>query len=111
MRRPTRLSADLWISRGVREKLQGKHHLEAWEVEQAVFDDPDRFMVRKGDVYAIFGRTFAGRYLLCLVRRLRLDTVATHKTDDSVAILRLITAREMNDAQRQRYQAQRDRRS
>jgi hypothetical protein len=109
VRRFTRPKAELWISRGVREKLQEKHHLEAWEVEQTIFEDPDRFVVRAGDLYAVYGRTFAGRYLLCLVRRLRMHEIPVQEREPSLTILRLVTAREMNETQRRRYQARRGR--
>ena len=109
MRRRAWLRAGLWVSRTVREKLQRKHHLEVWEVEQAIFDDPDRFVARAGDLYAVYGRTFAGRYVLCLVRELSFEEIPEQTKDLSVTILRLVTAREMNDAQRRRYQAQRGR--
>ncbi len=109
MRRPARPGADLWVSRTVREKLQRKHRLEVWEVEQAIFDDPDRFVARAGDLYAVYGRTFAGRYLLCLVRQLAPEEISEQASDPSVTVLRLITARDMDEPQRRRYQAQRGR--
>lgn len=83
MRRPNRLSAELWVSRSVREKLLGKHRLEVWEVGQAIFDDPDRFAIRAGDLYAIYGRTFAGRYVLSLIRQLRFEEVPGHTGDSA----------------------------
>jgi hypothetical protein len=107
MRRPAREFAELWISRSVRQKLESKHRLEAWEVEQAIFDDPDRFVQQIGDLYAVYGRSFAGRYLLCLVRQLRPDEITGWTGDPSVKVLRLITARDMDEAQRRRYRAQR----
>lgn len=109
MRRPNRRKADLWVSRSVREKLQAKHGLEVWEVEQAIFDDPDRFVLRAGDLYAVYGQTFAGRYLLCLVRQLPDAEIIQQVRDPSMTILRLVTARDMSEAQRRRYQAQRGR--
>ncbi len=107
MRPPNRLHAELWVSRGVREKLHTKHRLEVWEIEQAIFDDPDRFAVRAGDLYAMYGRTFAGRYILSLVRQLPQGEVAGQVRDLRVAILRLVTARDMNATQRRQYQHRR----
>jgi hypothetical protein len=101
------VSAEALVSRAVREKLRVKHRLELWDVEQALFDDPGRFALRAGDLYAVYGRTFVGRYLLCLVRRLRPEEVPESERGQPVLYLRLVTAREMDDAQRRRYQARR----
>jgi hypothetical protein len=105
MRRPTRLRADLWVSRAVREKPQRTHGLEVWEVEQALFDDRGRFVVQAGALYAVYGRTFAGRYVLCLVRQRSPEESAEQAVESSVTVLRLVTTRDMTDAQRTRYQA------
>ena len=110
MRRPGRQAADLWVSASVREKLAAKHQLEVWEVEQALFDDPDRLLIRAGELFVVYGRTFAGRYILCLIRRLTAEEIAKAQAEPSVTILRLVTAREMNETQRRRYQARRGRR-
>ena len=109
MRRPARAIAELWVSRQVRDKLRRKHHLEIWEVEQAVFDDPDRLVLRAGDLYAVYGTTFPGRFLLCLVRQLSEEEIPEAGRDTSVMILRLVTARDMNEAQRRRYRVRKDR--
>ena len=34
---------EVTVSSGVKEKLQVKHHIEIWEVEEVIYDDPHAF--------------------------------------------------------------------
>ena len=63
---------EVTVSSGVKEKLLTKHHIEIWEVEEVVYDDPHAFSISYKDCYFIYGQTFSGRYLLALVRVLSL---------------------------------------
>jgi hypothetical protein len=58
----------IWLP-AVEEKLYGKHHVIRREVEEALKSPPLVKFVEKGhqageDVYAAYGRTGAGRYLI-----------------------------------------------
>ena len=66
---------EVTVSSGVKEKLQVKHHIEIWEVEEVIYDDPHAFSITYKDCYFIYGQTFSGRYLLVLVRVLSLEEV------------------------------------
>lgn len=93
----------LTVSEGVEEKLAVKHALEVWEVEEALYDDPHAFALRHEDCYFAYGRSFAGRYILALVRILSSDEVVELGLDAAQDWVRLITARDMNRTQRRQY--------
>lgn len=65
-----RIDGVIWL-RHVVDKLEVKHHVEPYEVEQALGNSPKIRFVEKGerlgeDVYMGLGRTDAGRYLAIL---------------------------------------------
>jgi hypothetical protein len=65
-----RIDGIIWL-RHIVDKLAGKHHVEPYEVEQALSNQPKIRFVEKGerpgeDVYMGLGRTDAGRYLAIL---------------------------------------------
>lgn len=60
-----RIDGAIWL-RNVVDKLAVKHHVEAYEVEEALNNRPKILFVEKGDrpgedVYMALGKTFAGR--------------------------------------------------
>ena len=85
----------VWLDEII-EKLARKHHVETFEVEEAFFFRPRFRFVEKGDregedVYAVLGRTEAGRYLTVFFVRKR----------DGRALP--LSARDMTHAERKRY--------
>jgi len=94
---------EITVSSGVREKLLRKHHIEMWEIEEIIYDDPRAFSITYRDCHFIYGQTFAGRYLLALVRILSPQEVTEIGLQPSSHVLRIITARDMNPAQRDIY--------
>jgi hypothetical protein len=86
---------EITVSSEIREKLFRKHHVEIWEIEEIIYDDPEAFSITYRDCYFIYGRTFAGRYLLALVRILSPEEVKTIGLQPGTHVLRIITARDM----------------
>ena len=85
----------LWLDEVI-EKLSRKHHVQAFEVEEAFFFRPRFRFVEKGDregedVYVVLGNTEAGRYLTVFFVRKR----------DGRALP--LSARDMTYAERKRY--------
>lgn len=86
----------LWIEEVV-EKLETKHGVQQYEVEEIFENDPYVRFVEKGhrpgeNVYAALGETDAGRYLVVFY---------IHKSDQWALV---ISAREMSDSERKRYE-------
>ena len=98
---------EVTVSSGVKEKLQTKHRIETWEVEEVVYDDPHAFSISYKDCYFIYGRTFAGRHLLVLVRVLSLEEILKLGFMQGTNVLKIITARDMNSKQRKIYNERR----
>lgn len=94
---------EITVSSGVKEKLLIKHNIEIWEIEEAIYDDPHAFSLAYRDCYFVYGQTFAGRYLLVLVRILSREEAADLNFESGVNVLKIITARQMNDKQRRMY--------
>jgi uncharacterized DUF497 family protein len=94
---------EITISFGVEHKLLQKHKIELWEIEEVVYDDPYSFSLTYRDCYFIYGCTFAGRYLLVLVRVLSAEEIAELPFVHGTNVIRVITAREMNKTQRHLY--------
>ena len=85
----------IWLE-DIVQKLIWKHSVEAEEVREIFLDSPRFRFVEKGhrkdeNVYAAFGRTEAGRYLICFF---------IHKNDNRALIL---SARDMTGAERKSY--------
>ena len=36
---------EVTVSSGVKKKLETKHHIEIWEVEEVIYDDPHAFSI------------------------------------------------------------------
>jgi uncharacterized DUF497 family protein len=89
----------IWLD-SVVEKIERKHGVSRDEVHQvirgrAMFRFVESGHRRGENVYAALGRTAAGRYLVVFF---------VHKRDDRILIL---TARDMTDAERRRYEKKR----
>ncbi len=95
------------VSRGVEAKLLKKHRIEMWEIEEAIYEDLDAFSLTYQDCYFVYGRTFAGRYLIILVRRLLAEEASILGFSSSTNVLRIITARDMNSNQRRLFDRKR----
>jgi len=91
------------VSSGVREKLSRKHDLNIWEIEEAIYDDPQSFSIKYRDCHFVYKRTASGRYLLILLRVLKPEEVKALKFTAGLGVVKIITAREMNDRQRKTY--------
>jgi uncharacterized protein len=79
------------------EKLQSKHRVGCYEAEQVLLNQPRIRFAEKGhtegnDVYAAFGRTFAGRYL---------SVFFIYNPEVRTAII--ISARDMSNKERKAY--------
>lgn len=78
------------------EKLDRKHRVSPQEVEEVFFQPPYFRFVEKGNynnenVYAAFGQTYSGRYLIIFF---------VYKQNENALIL---SARDMDNAERKRY--------
>jgi hypothetical protein len=74
----------------VEEKLLRKHHVGLDDVREALLGDPH--IVRgSGGLRYVLSQTEAGRYLAIVVRYL------------GAGVARIVTARDMNDAERRTY--------
>ena len=80
-----------------------KHNIEIWEVEEVINDDPHAFSLIHQDCYFIYGQTFSGRYLLVLVRVLSGEESMELGFEPTANVLKIITARDMNQKQRRIY--------
>ncbi|MBD2089512.1 BrnT family toxin [Microcoleus sp. FACHB-1515] len=81
----------------IEEKLQAKHGVTCNEARQVLLTQPRIRFAEKGhtegnDVYAAFGRTFAGRYL---------SVFFIYKPENQTAII--ISARDMSKKERKAY--------
>jgi uncharacterized DUF497 family protein len=94
---------EITVSSGVKEKLTRKHDLEIWEIEEVIYDDPHAFSIKYQDCYFVYGRTSSGRYLLVLVRILILEEIQKLRIENNYDVLKIITARDMNERQRRTY--------
>jgi len=103
MARGKPFECEITISTGVKEKLLKKHNIEAWEIEELIYDDPHAFSISYRDCYFIYGQTFSGRYILVLVRILSPEEVSQLGFDQRSNVLKIITARDMNTKQRKIY--------
>ncbi len=72
-------------------------------VPWASYDDPNMFAITYRDCHFIYGQTFAGRYLLILVRVLRKDEVEHLGIETDLNVMKVITARDMDHKQRREY--------
>jgi len=71
--------------------IWSRHRVAVREAEEAAYQHGLAVRGRSKDVYEVFGRSEAGRYLLVVVRYL------------GGAVARLITARDMSRTERRRY--------
>jgi len=94
---------EMTVSTGVREKLIRKHMIEMWELEEVIYDDPHAFAVRYKNCYFVYGRTFAGRYLIVLVRIMSEIEIIELGLSKEFPWMKIITARDMNLAQKRKY--------
>lgn len=90
-----KIAGFIWLE-DIVQKLVWKHSVQTSEVREIFLNKPRFRFVEKGhrkneNVYAVFGQTDAGRYLVCFF---------VHKTDNRALIL---SARDMTDAERKRY--------
>jgi uncharacterized DUF497 family protein len=94
---------EVTVSSGVREKLLMKHNIEIWEIEEVIYDDPYAFSLTYRDCYFVYGQSFSGRYLLVLVRILSSEERAGLNFEPGINVIKIITARDMNQKQRRMY--------
>jgi uncharacterized protein len=85
----------VWLD-SIVEKLDRKHNVQPPEVREVFEGSPNFRFVERGDrqdedVYAAYGRTNAGRYLIVFF---------IYKQDGNALIL---SARDMDNAERKRY--------
>jgi hypothetical protein len=95
---------EITISQMVEEKLLRKHNIETWEIEEIIYDDPHAFSIHFRDLYFVYGRTYAGRYVLALVRILSENEVTSMGMEPGTRMIKIITARDMNKKQKKTYQ-------
>jgi uncharacterized DUF497 family protein len=81
----------------IEDKLESRHRVTVREARQVMLSRPRIRFAEKGhlkgnDVYAAFGQTFGGRYLVVYF---------VHKPDTTTAII--ISARDMSTKERKRY--------
>ena len=86
----------IWLPE-VEEKLDWKHAVQTWEVEEVFVNDPLIRFIQKGrrpgeDVYAAFGQSDAGRYLVVYY---------IYKLDKRALIM---SARDMERTERRQYE-------
>jgi uncharacterized DUF497 family protein len=94
---------EITVSSGVKEKLLMKHNIEIWEIGEVIFDDPHAFSLAYQDCYFIYGQSFSGRYLLVIVRILSTEEAIALNFQPGINVIRIITARDMNQKQRRMY--------
>jgi hypothetical protein len=94
---------EVTVSSGVKEKLLMKHNIEIWEIEEVIYDDPYAFSLAYRNCYFIYGQSFSGRYLLVLVRILSAEETVRLNFESGTSVLKIITARDMNQKQRRMY--------
>ena len=80
------------VSTGVEDKLLKKHRIEVWEIEEIIYDDPNAFSLTYRDCYFVYGQTFAGRYLIVLVRVLSAEEISKLGFTPGTNVLKIITA-------------------
>ena len=90
-----RITELIWDERNIRHIA--RHGVSVKEVEEVCFD-PKSFVFRQGERYIILGQTRAGRYLFVVV-------VKRGRKGQG----RVLTAREMEDAERRRYRREKRR--
>ena len=79
-----------WLTDRI-EHIQAKHQVTPREVEETCFGHPVILRGRGKQIYQVMGQTHSGRYLFIIVRFMGWGKV------------RLITARDMNHAERRWY--------
>ena len=86
-----RLREIVWTQE-IPDKVQGKHGLQPEEVSQVCLDQASHLRKARDGRYAVLGRTEEGRYVLVI------GAYAGKGT------LRIITARDMTDSERDLYE-------
>jgi uncharacterized DUF497 family protein len=91
------------MSSGVEAKLLKKHRIEAWEIEEVIYDDSNAFSLAYQDCYFVYGQTFAGRHLIVLVRVLSAEEISKLGFTSGTNVIKIITVRDMNRNQKKTY--------
>ncbi len=86
-----RLREIVWTPE-IEEKVRSKHDLQPEEVGQVCLDPASHLRRARDGRYAVLGRTEAGRYVLI---------IGAHQGKGT---LRIITARDMTDSERDLYE-------
>ena len=107
MGRGKAFQCEITISLGVKEKLLKKHNIEAWEIEESIYDDPYAFSIAYRDCYFIYGKAFSGRYLLILVRMLSSEEISKLGFKPGTNVIKIISSRDMNKKLRKIYNKRR----
>jgi uncharacterized DUF497 family protein len=76
----------------IEDKLWVKHSVAFEEVEDVCYDDGHRAERTRAGLYLVLGRSAAGRYLAVIL------------AFKGGGLWKVVSAREMNDAERRRYQ-------
>jgi uncharacterized DUF497 family protein len=87
---------NILISGKIKEKINRKHGVRPFEVEEVIWNEDPQPWIRKSSKvpgrYLIYGRTFGGRYLKVAVKSLKYGCVEVR------------TALDMEDGERRDYQ-------
>ncbi len=81
----------LEIDDHILDKIESKHNIRFSEVEEACLSDKKHVRKGKEEIYKVFSRTLAGRYVLVVI------------INQGNGTWKVITAREMTDSERQLY--------
>ena len=76
-----------------------RHHIAPEDAEEAIFQDVPLAVHTRTRRYAIYGQTSAGRYIVIFLERVRIGQRR------QPLVYRPITARDMTEAERRRYQS------
>jgi len=81
----------LEIDDDILKKIESKHGIELYEAEEACYSAERHVRRGREDLYKVFSRTEAGRYLLVV------------PADRGRGVFRIVTAREMTENERRLY--------
>ena len=89
---------ELWWDEDNIDHLE-RHRIDPDEVEEVMFQDAPISARARAQRYAVYGQTVAGRYIVAFMEAVRIGQRRT------LQVYRPVTAREMTEAERRRYQS------